>query len=338
MSGGVAQVYSILDSLPIAALLYDQDLYCLCSNAMAQAFLSADRPVCDSLHMHAPIFDRSTWAHYLHSAFARPINIQPVLIQVAGTGILARITCAPVREELGNPTRFGLLAIEELGSPSSRGNRDEGDALILQLAHRINGPLDGACRSISLAIRYVDKREDLLHYLRSGQQALTAARQCIRQVLDHAAKGLAPAMSIEGLVAQVIEAVRSRWTGGQIEISTRYAEGLPAIRFPGLFQVLCNLITNAFEAMPHGGNLTVEGMISPDAQLEITITDTGPGFDQRFLDKVFLPFFTTKLDGTGLGLAVSKDIVEQRGGSIRLDNQPGRGAKVTIRLPLSQIT
>jgi signal transduction histidine kinase len=102
--------------------------------------------------------------------------------------------------------------------------------------------------------------------------------------------------------------------------------------------VLCNLITNAFEAMPHGGNLTVEGMISPDAQLEITITDTGPGFDQRFLDKVFLPFFTTKLDGTGLGLAVSKDIVEQRGGSIRLDNQPGRGAKVTIRLPLSQIT
>jgi signal transduction histidine kinase len=106
-----------------------------------------------------------------------------------------------------------------------------------------------------------------------------------------------------------------------------------------LRQVFWNLLLNACQAMPTGGEIIVSALPCPQtngkpALCEIIITDTGPGIAHEFLEKIFDPFFTTKRRGTGLGLAIVYRIVEDHGGTITVDSKPGKGAQFTIRLPM----
>jgi signal transduction histidine kinase len=103
-----------------------------------------------------------------------------------------------------------------------------------------------------------------------------------------------------------------------------------------LQQVFMNLLLNAADAMPNGGTLTVKTLHEAASPfLRVTITDTGSGIDKSVIQKIFLPFFTTKPKGTGLGLAITKRLVEQHGGNIRVANNPDGGASFTIDLPIN---
>jgi signal transduction histidine kinase len=98
-------------------------------------------------------------------------------------------------------------------------------------------------------------------------------------------------------------------------------------------QVLINVITNAVQAMPEGGRLTV-GTREKNGFQEIDITDTGSGIAAENKGKIFEPLFTTKAKGIGLGLAVSKSIIDRHGGQIEVKSTVGKGTMFTIRLPL----
>ena len=99
-----------------------------------------------------------------------------------------------------------------------------------------------------------------------------------------------------------------------------------------LVQMVTNLITNAYQAMPDGGPLRVTGSKS-DGFVEITVEDSGVGIDPAVAERLLEPFFTTKPTGTGLGLAVVKRFAEGHDGTVSMENGPGGGARVTIRLP-----
>jgi PAS domain S-box-containing protein len=102
-----------------------------------------------------------------------------------------------------------------------------------------------------------------------------------------------------------------------------------------LKQVFLNLVKNAMEAMERGGHLVIRSRPVGN-RVEISITDNGPGIQPKDRDKLFTPFFTTKHRGTGLGLSVSKKIIEDHsGGSLNLESQEGRGTIVKITLPLT---
>lgn len=111
---------------------------------------------------------------------------------------------------------------------------------------------------------------------------------------------------------------------------------LPAFPFdPGqMRQVLFNIFKNALEAMPQGGQLTVAVELQED-QLQITVTDTGHGISPDHMQNLFIPFFSTKEGGTGLGLTICRGLIDQHGGEIKIDSEVGRGTTCTIRLPLS---
>ncbi len=94
-----------------------------------------------------------------------------------------------------------------------------------------------------------------------------------------------------------------------------------------------NLITNARDAMPHGGDLHVD-IRAQDSSVELRFRDTGTGIPPEDLTRVFEFLFTTKgEEGTGYGLAISKDIVEEHGGTLSVQSEVGKGSMFVVRLP-----
>jgi signal transduction histidine kinase len=100
-------------------------------------------------------------------------------------------------------------------------------------------------------------------------------------------------------------------------------------------QVLVNLIQNAAEAMGEaGGHVTVRAsVLAASDTVVLAVEDDGPGIARDDLDRLFEPFFTTKFTGTGLGLTISKSLIEQHGGRIEVESEPGRGSTFFVFLP-----
>ena len=121
-----------------------------------------------------------------------------------------------------------------------------------------------------------------------------------------------------------------------VRISSDYASDIPQIRTGSLLQVFCNLIKNALDAMPDGGELSISTRLAADNTTVVEFRDTGSGFAPEDTEVMFEAFFTTKDKGrgTGLGLAICKDIVERYNGRITAENAPGGGSIFTVYLPV----
>jgi two-component system NtrC family sensor kinase len=124
-----------------------------------------------------------------------------------------------------------------------------------------------------------------------------------------------------------------------IHISTSFAEGLPPVNVSRnqLRQVILNMISNARDAMPEGGTLSVATRAAY-REIHVLFSDTGVGIKREHLNKVFEAFFTTKdsIKGVGLGLSVCYGFVKEHGGDIRVESEPGAGTTFTIILPQSE--
>jgi signal transduction histidine kinase len=140
---------------------------------------------------------------------------------------------------------------------------------------------------------------------------------------------------IGGVVHQVLDLVRERLTRQSVRLVLDLPPGpvaaeLDADQFKG---VLVNLIFNALDTMPGGGALDVRLTQEAGGAVRLTVEDTGPGIDARVADRLFTPFFSTKPTGTGLGLSVSRRIVQAHGGTLTAANRAAGGACFTITLP-----
>ncbi|HEY0333386.1 MAG TPA: ATP-binding protein [Stenotrophomonas sp.] len=112
---------------------------------------------------------------------------------------------------------------------------------------------------------------------------------------------------------------------GDLVIEAHYTE---------LQQVLLNLGLNALQAMPEGGSLVLSATLAAPGQLCLSVSDTGTGMSEETLARLFSPFFTTKAEGTGLGLISCKRIIESYGGTITVDSRQGEGTRFSMQLPL----
>jgi signal transduction histidine kinase len=142
------------------------------------------------------------------------------------------------------------------------------------------------------------------------------------------------AMEVNGAVAEIIESMRTEGERNGIAVEARYADGPLVIegdRF-ALGRVFRNLVTNAIQATEAGGQVVVATSRVGD-RIEISVTDTGSGIPPERLQSIFDEFVTTKRRGLGLGLAITKRIVEQLDGTIAVESAVGRGTSFTIRFP-----
>ena len=142
------------------------------------------------------------------------------------------------------------------------------------------------------------------------------------------------ALDVNSSVAEIVEAMRAEGERVGVTLDARYADEpliIDGDRF-ALGRVYRNLITNAIQATDQGGRVVVTTKRSGD-QVEINVSDTGVGIAPERLAAIFEDFVTTKRHGLGLGLAISKRIVEQLDGAITVESEVGRGTAFTIRFP-----
>ena len=141
-------------------------------------------------------------------------------------------------------------------------------------------------------------------------------------------------MDVYGSIADIVESMRSEGDRVGVAIETRCAEGPLIIEGDhfALGRVYRNLITNAIQATEQGGRVTIATRRVGDL-VEVSVEDTGSGIPPERLAAIFEDFVTTKRRGLGLGLAITKRIVEQLDGTISVESEVGRGTKFTLRFP-----
>ena len=141
---------------------------------------------------------------------------------------------------------------------------------------------------------------------------------------------------LQGVLAMLDPNVRS--AGARVVLDVAGTEG--ALVYVGrneLEQVFFNLCSNALDAMPQGGTLTIVSQVVQDHLVEVQVRDTGTGIPQTRLPRIFEPFYTTKEPGkgTGLGLAICWRIIDEAGGTIDVSSEVGQGTTFSLRLPLA---
>lgn len=146
---------------------------------------------------------------------------------------------------------------------------------------------------------------------------------------------------LRGLIEDTLVLLGRQLRTAGVKVTTELAGELPPAEVSSfhLQQVWMNLIMNAIEAMPSGGRLsiTLAGTQDPSEGILVVFQDSGHGIANEDLGRIYEPFFTSgKARGVGLGLTISRDIIERHGGRITITSPPGQGARVEIRLPVKQ--
>ncbi|MHC4499443.1 MAG: two-component system sensor histidine kinase NtrB [Planctomycetota bacterium] len=341
---------SIIQSLPLGVLTFDSDLRIIDSNPKAAELIELDGDIDKSLAKgtNAPGQSGLNWTKRLAATLckAEPVTLDNVTYNSNGQTKLLRITSAPLTEPETKRVIAGALLIEDVTAKADIQRRlHEAKKLAAvgklasEVAHELNNPMDGILRYINLALRIVDQQnlEKPREYLTQCRQGLLRMVHIVSDLLEFARTTCAPFehVKIESVIDDAIKTMGARAEALNVQISRTCAADLPQIRGDNLFQVFCNLIKNALDAMPDGGQLSISARLSPDTTAVVEFRDTGAGFALENADAIFEPFFTTKHKGkgTGLGLAICRDIVERYHGRITAQNHPDAGSIFTVYLP-----
>jgi two-component system, NtrC family, sensor kinase len=214
-----------------------------------------------------------------------------------------------------------------------------------QITHEVRNPLSSIGLNAELILEELERSKDAWG---SGE-----ARELVRAIIGEVDRLAAiteqylrlarlPRPQLEredlnALVSSLLAFVHEELVGRKVIVETRFCERLPTVPADEnqLRQALLNLLRNAAEAMPGGGRITVETGLTddPDRPVRVSVTDTGSGIATEIRAKIFEPFFSTKQGGTGLGLALTQQIIVEHGGAIDIESEPGEGTRFTVRLP-----
>jgi len=236
-------------------------------------------------------------------------------------------------DELQEQTQRQLIQSEKLASVGR---------LAAGVAHQINNPLTGVLTYSSLLLRKKPESDPDREDLQVIVDETMRCREIVKGLLEFSrqAEPEKEAVDINSIIENSLSLTRNQALINDVKVITQLSEQLPRIVVDGsqIQEVFLNIILNAIDAMPEGGELRVtSSMMASDQFVQIRFADTGCGIPPEDLDKVFDPFFTTKdaSKGTGLGLAVAYGVIEKHHGRIRMESEVGKGTTCIIDLPVN---
>jgi PAS domain S-box-containing protein len=214
------------------------------------------------------------------------------------------------------------------------------------IAHDFNNIMTAILGNVSLAKICIGKENEAYEMLTETERAFARARDLTQQLLTFA-KGGTPIKQTASISELVTQTTQFALRGSNVRCEIAFPENLYPVDFDTgqLSQAINNLVINAKQAMPESGVLKItaenteigEGnrYLPPGRYIKLMIQDTGVGIVETHLGKIFDPYFTTKQQGSGLGLATTYSIVRQHGGQIEVESKVGKGTTFTVYLPAS---
>ncbi len=248
------------------------------------------------------------------------------------------------RLELGKRIRELRHAYEELKSLQNQLLQAEKMAsiglLASSLAHELDTPLatiSGYCELLSEDIH----NEKLLERIKTISDQVAKCQKTIRNLLDFSRKSNCERKlcNIQHLINNTLSLVEHRLIIHKIKLHKTFDDLIPPLLADGnqIQQVILNLINNAVDALPQGGDIFIETRMNKEMKsVEVVFEDNGIGISHEGQKRIFTPFFTTKEPGkgTGLGLSICNNIISTHNGKIALESRAGSGTKFVISLPL----
>jgi len=266
---------------------------------------------------------------------------EAVLRRPDGTSVPVRMTFSALRS--GEGERLGLIsacedlsAIREMESRMRQADRlATVGRMAANIAHEIRNPLaslTGAIEVLTSPLTADDARGRLSQIVARESERLN---HIIKNFLEYArpAPLSIATFDVAAAAEEVLLLLEHRTSPGSLKVIREFAPSIPwAVDAQQFRQILWNLCLNAVEAMPEGGELRVSVAVR-GATLEVAVSDTGDGIAAADVSHVFEPFFSTKPEGTGLGLALVHRIVQDHGGEIDVRSSPDLGTTFTLTLP-----
>ncbi len=347
-----------IQSLQSGLVMFDQNLTVILRNQAAAALLPAEEDAARLLEAAAGETSYEDWATEIRRVMETglPRRLDTKLQRGRDEPeVHLELTVSPLRDASDGRVMGGLLSVEDVTGRATMERRlavSERMAavgkLAARVAHELNNPLDGILRYTNMAKRLAESLpasanaapgcpvDKMLSHLEKSRSGIVRMTEIISSLLEfsRSAPGNLEDATINKIVEDAVMVMEGRAADAKVAVVCNFLQtDMPVARCSNIFQVFCNVIKNAIDAMPDGGTLTITTRLE-EPNIVITFEDTGIGLPDE-IDRIFEPFFTTKAPGkgTGLGLAVCREVVEKYQGTITAGRRQPRGTVITIAIP-----
>ena len=344
----------LLDQLEDAVLIFGRDRRLVVASGAVERFLGK---------MRSDLLGRP-----LPEIFPPNTTLGLMLAQAAQTGLPIHNRRVPITRSEGPGTFVALLSVDILESLSAGASPGRGTGLLV----RLHDP--EATRQIGRQLQTADRLSAIsritggvAHEVKNPLNAILMHVELARMKLAQGDTGIEPQMEIisreilrldrvvktfldftrpvelnlaevplDSFVREIVELASPQASANGIRVSVlEGAEGANIrVDVDLMKQAILNVVVNAIEAMPEGGDLRIEYAVR-DEDAEIRISDSGPGIPPELREKIFRLYFTTKPEGSGIGLAMAFRIVQLHDGTIDFTSESGKGTTFVLRLPVS---
>lgn len=353
MSGSTAtrSVYEmVFERMPVAAVVLDR----------RRRVLRATAPLCGLLGVEEKSLTGRDFAEVVVADDPAWLSVDPVdhlgtpsigrelEAKIGGKRRVLRVSLFPLEDGASPP---GALLVLRDAKAKDRDLREAQayqtslEELCACIAHEIRNPLTGIRTTVQFVGSKLGSEHPSAEDLSEVLKEMDRIEQIIGDLLrfGRPAEVVKEAGNLNALVDRVLDGLEAKFAQAEVTVRRNLSEEVPHFPFgaDSMQQVLLNLVHNAVEAMPEGGRITVTTSLrrfrsGRPPVVELFVSDTGHGVPPDLMVDVFKPFFTTRHNGTGLGLPISLAIVRAHGGRITVRNRVMGGATFRVVLPLPQ--
>jgi two-component system, NtrC family, sensor kinase len=353
------ELQAMFDSIVDGVIVYDNNGRVQHRNHVCpQYFPQETLPGCSCRELFHPEHEAAPLYCPVELALAgERVEISISSLPTVGVGRYFDVTATPIEDSKGEQNRVLLFLrdvtekrLQELQLMQAEKLSSIG-VLAAGVAHEINNPLSSVAGYAEALLRRFKEEDSLTEdprlddfpkYLQVIVRESYRCKGIIDCLLSFSRKsdGSVSTVNINDILNEVLELVRYKSRYDNIEIRTSLQSDLPDVLSDpaGLRQVCMNLLINAHQSISGTGFVEITTRLTKQSMVIFQIKDSGCGITKDAIDQIWDPFFTTKDvgQGTGLGLAVTYNIIKRLGGDISVESQVGKGSKFTVRIPVCQ--